>query len=412
MLKRRFNRHEYRSDPCPNAAKSWDELMAKSSRKGDVGKKKAPGAARELDNITIKGFRSIKSIEKLELRRINVLIGANGSGKSNFLGAFSLLRVLREGKLVWYADANGGASKILHFGSKVTPQVELEISFRGGRYVYHVRLSPTAEDRFYVHDEAYSFWDKNRNVSVTVGDIVGNRKEAGISKPPSGVFRKGVESGLDGWRLYHFHDTSERSPVKTTGNLDDNRFLRGDASNLASYLHFLSKEHVSEYQMIVKTVQRVAPFLHDFHLEPLRRNPETIKLEWIHKSSEDYFDASALSDGTLRFLCLATLFLQPTIYRPSVILVDEPELGLHPYAITMLASLIKAAAAKTQIIISTQSALLLDHFEPEDVLVADLEGGSTTIKRLNSGELAVWLEEYSLGQLWEKNQLGGRPARG
>ena len=118
----------------------------------------------------------------------------------------------------------------------------------------------------------------------------------------------------------------------------------------------------SEYQLILKTVQRVAPFLHDFHLEPFRRNPKGIKLEWIHKSSDDYFDASALSDGTLRFICLSTLFLQPLAYRPSVILVDEPELGLHPYAITMLANLIKTAAAKTQIIIATQSALLLDHF--------------------------------------------------
>ncbi len=158
-------------------------------------------------------------------------------------------------------------------------------------------------------------------------------------------------------------------------------------------------------------MQLVAPFIRDFHLEPLRRNPDTIRLEWSHKSSEDYFDASALSDGTLRFICLCTLFLQPAQYRPSVILVDEPELGLHPYAITMLANLIKSAATQTQIIVSTQSALLLDHFDPEDVLLAELEHGATAIKRLESDQLAEWLEDYSLGQLWEKNQFGGRPAR-
>jgi len=157
---------------------------------------------------------------------------------------------------------------------------------------------------------------------------------------------------------------------------------------------------------------RVAPFFRDFHLEPLRRNSKKIKLEWEHRYSDAYFDASSLSDGTLRFMCLAALFLQPFEYRPSVIVVDEPELGLHPYAITMLANLIKSAATQTQVIVSTQSALLLDHFQPEDVLVADLVEGATHLKRLDSSELAVWLEEYSLGQLWEKNQFGGRPTRG
>jgi predicted ATPase len=366
---------------------------------------------RELDYITVKGFRSIKSIEKLELRPINLLIGANGSGKSNFLGAFSLLRVLREGKLAWYTEARGGAAKILHFGSKVTQELELELCFSDGVNGYRVALYPTAEDRFSVHNEFCWYWDRPKFQEPISVRVLGGGTEAGISKPQKRV-PKWVQSRLDSMRIYHFHDTSDSSYLKRTADLDDNRFLREDASNLASYLHLLAKEHQSEYQLIVKTVQRVAPFLHDFRLEPLRRNPKSIKLEWIHKSSDDYFDASALSDGTLRFICLSTLFLQPRAYRPSVILVDEPELGLHPYAVTMLANLIKAASVKTQIIISTQSALLLDHFQPEDVLVADLKQGATSITRLNSKELTEWLDEYSLGQLWEKNQFGGRPARG
>jgi predicted ATPase len=200
--------------------------------------------------------------------------------------------------------------------------------------------------------------------------------------------------------------------MRKTADVDDNRFLRADASNLAAYLYLLQQEHQPEYQLILKTVQRVAPFFNDFQLEPLRSNSAKIKLEWIHKSSDAYFDASSLSDGTLRFICLCTLFLQPKSYRPSAIIVDEPELGLHPYATTMLANLVKTASIDTQIIVSTQSALLLDHFQPEDVLVADLEKGATTLKRLQSQDLADWLEEYSLGQLWEKNEIGGRPTRG
>ena len=165
--------------------------------------------------------------------------------------------------------------------------------------------------------------------------------------------------------------------MRKTADVDDNRFLRADASNLAAYLYLLQQAHQPEYQLIRKTVQRVAHLLDDFHLEPLRSNPDKVKLEWIHKSSDTYFDASSLSDGTLRFICVCTLFLQPLIYRPSVIIVDEPELGLHPYAITMLANLVRAAATETQVILSSQSALLLDHFQPEDVLVADLEQGAS-----------------------------------
>ena len=159
-------------------------------------------------------------------------------------------------------------------------------------------------------------------------------------------------------------------------------------------------------------MQRVAPFFDDFRLEPLQLKPDDIKLEWRHKRSDQYFDASSLSDGTLRFIALATLFLQPEEFRPSVILVDEPELGLHPYAIEMLAALIRQASVTTQVIVSTQSSLLLDHFEPEDVLVANRVDDGTQITRLESPHLTKWLEDYSLGQLWEKNEFGGRPVPG
>jgi predicted ATPase len=211
------------------------------------------------------------------------------------------------------------------------------------------------------------------------------------------------------WRLYHFHDTSVSSPMKATADLHDNRFLRPDGSNLAAFLYFLQQKHSSSYQLIRKTVQRIAPFFDDFQLEPLLLNLNKIQLEWRHKGSDSYFDASMLSDGTLRFMALATLLLQPQQFRPSVILVDEPELGLHPYAITQLASLVKAASAQTQVILSTQSPHLLDHFEPEDVLVAERVDGGTTLRRLDPEPLATWLDAYSLGQLWEKNEIGGRP---
>jgi len=331
-----------------------------------------------LDYITIQGFKSIASIEKLPLGPINVVIGPNGSGKSNFLEVFEFLYEIYDGKLKYglqdYVIAAGGAEKILHFGSKATKEIVFEFSFRQGHY--GITLRPTVDDGLYLHR----------------GKLAALRALS--------------------WLIYHFDDTSSSSLIRKTAKVDDNRLLRPDGSNLPAFLYLLQEKHRASYSLIVGTVQRVAPFFDEFLLEPLRLKPDDIKLEWRHKRSDQYFDASSLSDGTLRFIALATLFLQPEEFRPSVILVDEPELGLHPYALEMLAALIRQASVATQVIVSTQSSLLLDHFHPEDVLVADRVDGGTKLTRLEPKPLAKWLEDYSLGQLWEKNEIGGRPVPG
>jgi predicted ATPase len=364
----------------------------------------------ELDYITVKGFKSIRSIERLRLAPINVLIGPNGSGKSNFIGVFSFLHAVREGRLKEYVARAGGADKILHFGSKVTEKLEIHISFQDEINQYRIILSPdTSDDLVPISEFAY-FWDKKNHPGRPYSTgLISTDGEAGICNKNLTGTASWVAGHLNRWRLYHFHDTSWNSPMKKTADINDNRYLRPEGSNLPAFLYLLSKKHPQSYALIVAAVRRVAPFFRDFSLEGQELNPEKIRLEWRHSDSESYFDASSLSDGTLRFIALATLFLQPEAYRPSVIVVDEPELGLHPYAITMLASLIKQAAETTQVIISTQSPLLLDHFRPEDVLVASVVDGGTEFKRLENEKLADWLEDYSLGQLWEKNEFGGRP---
>jgi len=249
-------------------------------------------------------------------------------------------------------------------------------------------------------------------------------REAGISDPRSKIatdaepesFAQVVDlvSGLvpvrlGGWQLYHLHDTSLSSPMRKTAKVNDNEFLRPDGSNLAAFLYYLQERHQTSYSLIRRTIQRVTPFFDDFRLAPSRLKPDDIVLEWRHQNSDQYFDADSFSDGTLRFIALATLFLQPKEFLPSVILVDEPELGLHPYAIEMLAALIRQASEHAQVIVSTQSSLLLDHFDPEDVLVANRISGGTRIERLEPTQLRDWLKDYSLGQLWEKNEFAGRP---
>ena len=347
-----------------------------------------------LDYITIKGFKSIASIEKLALRPINVVIGPNGSGKSNFIGVFALLHEVRGDRLKDYVTEAGGAEKVLHFGSKTTTEIRFDLSF--GLEPYKLTLRPTANDELYE--------------SVSTPNTV-PRYSPATPHLLSDYQRWSVDRMLD-WRIYHFEDTSFSSPMRKTAKVDDNRFLRADGSNLPAFLYLLQQMYRDSYDLIVDSVQRVAPFFDEFLLEPRRLESTDIKLEWRHKKSDQYFDASSLSDGTLRFIALATLLLQPDQLRPSLILVDEPELGLHPYALGVLAALVRQASVTTQVIVSTQSSSLLDHFEPEDVLVADRVDGGTQLRRLESEQLAKWLEDYSLGQLWEKNEIGGRPVPG
>ncbi len=364
----------------------------------------------ELDTITIKGFKSIASVEMLKLGAINVLVGPNGSGKSNFIGVFSFLNAIRGGRLQDYVIKAGGADKVLHFGSRITSELSIRISFMRGVNQYELKLQPTESDELAPTEELVYYWHKEKYPGGPMArglSRLGN--EAGISGKVGDPVAKYVREHLSSWRLYHVHDTSSSSPMKKTADINDNHYLRHDGSNLAPFLYYLREKHNDSYSLIRRTIQQVAPFFDDFLLEPQKLNPEKIKLEWRHKDSDAYFDASSLSDGSIRFMALATLFLQPRRYHPSVILIDEPELGLHPYAITMLASLVKIASKRTQVIVATQSPLLLDHFQPEDVLVTDRKDGCTTFRRLESAPLEKWLEDYSLGQLWEKNEFGGRP---
>jgi predicted ATPase len=374
----------------------------------------------ELDTITIKGFKSIASIEKLKLGAINVVIGPNGSGKSNFIGVFALIKELRAGRLQDYAGKIG-VGNLLHFGPKVTDALQLELVFHGdGGRVYSVSLEPGMVTDLVplketaTHDGTgetdYSGPEDNGPVWSVAEKMQRRGNEAGLSDDETlGPVSRWIAAQVDGWMICHFHDTSEFSNMRLPCAVDDNRRLRADGSNLPAFLHLLKQKHPTAYSLIRRTVQRVAPFFDDFVLEPSKLNPDKIKLEWKHREQDQYFDAWALSDGTLRFIALATLFLQPKELRPPLILVDEPELGLHPYAINLLGSMVKVAAVDSQVILATQSPLLLDEFSPEDVLVAERDGHATTFRRLNAASLETWLEDYSLGELWEKNELGGRP---
>jgi len=355
---------------------------------------------RNLRSVRIQGFKSIADTD-IELSDLNVVIGANGSGKSNFIGVFRLLdRVLSRNLQLYVA---GEPDRLLHHGRKVTPSFRLDFEFEKNAYGFKLN----ATNDVLIFEEEYVSYNGEQPSREA---IASGRKESGLEdavESDSGRIPQHVFPKVRNLVVYHFHDTSDSSPTKQLVDVQDNRFFRPDAANLAAYLYWLQQKHPVSYRHIEEHVRLVAPFFECFVLAPSRLNENKIKLEWRQRGSEAYFDAYSFSDGTLRFICLATLLLQPDL--PDLILLDEPELGLHPFAIHILAEMLESAARRTQIVLATQSVTLLNHFEAKDVIVAENNGTATSLSRLDLTQLTDWVDEYSLGELWEKNVLGGRP---
>ncbi|HWO19953.1 MAG TPA: AAA family ATPase [Kofleriaceae bacterium] len=374
--------------------------------------------AHKLRAITIAGYKSIRHAQ-VELRDINILVGANGAGKSNLVGAFGLLHDIVQERLAVHVARRGGANSLLHLGRKVTGQMSFKLDFHPNGY--EAVLAPTASDGVYFLREMCWF-HRESHPTAHEKELGAGHTESKL-RAEAGIAQSVIES-IESWRVFHFHDTSESAPVKQKHEINDNVTLRSDAANLAAFLYRLRESgvnpstpvaaatapfYLASYRQIVGAVRSVAPFFDDFILQPDRLNQNVIQLAWRQKGSDEYFSAHALSDGTLRFICLATLLLQPSSDLPKAILIDEPELGLHPFAIHQLAAMIKSAAMHTQVIISTQSVTLMNQFQPEHVIVVDRDGGESTFRRISPEEIAQWVDDYALGELWEKNIIGGRP---
>ena len=362
---------------------------------------------RTLHQLQIRGFKSIRD-QKLEFNPLNVFIGGNGSGKSNLVGAFHLLNRVSTQQLQIYTGESGGANAILHFGRKHTEKLYFKVEFRIGTNanLYDFELKPTDEDRFIFISEATYYHDVARYPNPYSDELWSGHAEAHLSESTHYIARH-IRRHLDSYRIYHFHDTSSSAKMKQMGDVADNRFLRADSGNLAAFLYRLQEKEPDYFRNIEDTVRQIGPFFGGFKLAPSALNEEKIRLEWYERGSDTYFNASALSDGTLRFMCLATLLLQPML--PSLILIDEPELGLHPAAIQLLAGLLQSAATRTQLIVATQSVTLVNQLLPEHVWVVEREDGQSLFRQLQAADMSSWLEDYGLGELWEKNILGGRP---
>ena len=365
----------------------------------------------KLNRITIKGFRSIKE-GTLELRSLNVLIGANGAGKSNLIAFFKLINELMGGRLQQYIGATGRATANLHFGPKVTPQMEAEMEFEvdNGTDTYRMRLFHAAGDSLVFAEETLVWHQKGYRYPKTLSLEAGHQEtRIGEEVEQGEAIAKALHHLLNRCRVYHFHDTSATARIRQYCYAGDNRWLMPDAANLAAVLYELKSSHETAYRRLVRTIRQVAPFFEDFDLEPT--DSKDIILNWRHRTSDLVFGPHQLSDGTLRAICLIALLLQPKDNLPYLIVVDEPELGLHPYALDVVASLFKAVSHHnhTQVLISTQSSAFVDCFEPEDIVTVERNGETTEFCRPEAEKLEAWLEDYSLGEVWEKNIIGGGP---
>lgn len=345
-------------------------------------------AEHKLKRITIEGFKSIRMLKDFELRPINVLIGANGSGKSNFLSVFPFLRAAIRNATEEYVKLNGTPDSFFFLGPKVTKRIFIEVDYDppGG---FQGEFKMTAD-----------------NILIKASHIATG---AGKLDRTGQIDRSGLLESLMPGTTYHFHDTSPLSLLKRDQNVRHDRVLESDASNIAAFLHGLRERDEAAYMRIVSTVRLVAPFIDDFLLESRRMGEdEMVRLEWLQRGSDYPFQPYQLSDGTLRFICLATALMQSD--PPPIVIIDEPELGLHPQALNLFAGLVRQASVDSQVIVSTQSPALVSEFAPEDVVVAQRVDGASTFTRLDGERLAGWLEDYSLGELWEKNVIEGGPA--
>lgn len=355
---------------------------------------------KKMERITINGYKSIKNLD-MELSGINVFIGANGSGKSNFLSFFEFLKNIYYRNLQEYVALKGGVERILHKGSKNTAEISAKLWLHLNGYSFTLKKG---ENEFIFTEEGLWYPNPYHENPFDVASFSTESNLRSNFKPRAAYIR----SYLEALQKYHFHDTGENSPFNRESNVDNDKFILYDkGQNLSAFLFGIYETDQQVYSLIVKTIQSIAPYFLDFIFRP--DSSSNIRLRWQSRHSSTIYGSNDLSDGTMRFIALTTLFMQPRL--PETIIIDEPELGLHPSAIAKLAGMIKSVSAKKcQVIVATQSTDLISHFEPEDIITVDQISGESVFQRLNSETLGKWLEDYTIDDLWKRNIINtGQP---
>lgn len=365
----------------------------------------------KLEKLSVRGFKTIRELTDFEPTNLTILIGPNGAGKSNFISFFRMMSwiLTPPGQLQLYVAEQGGANALLYNGSRTTPQ--LSATFRFARdnsfSEYEFRLFHAAGDTLIYAEEKFRFRKKEYADRPAPGLGAGHREPELLAKAAQD--NQTARIILDTFRrmvVHQFHNTSVTARIRGKWSESDNRFLKEDAANIAPFLLRIRDRHPQHYSAIEETIRLILPFFGSFELYG---ESDSVLLRWRERGSDQIFDASQASDGMLRIIALVALLRQPEADLPNVLILDEPELGLHPFAIEVLAGLLESAAKSVQVIVATQSVSLIDRMSPNNIVVVERGDTGTTFKRLDEDGLEAWLGDYTLSELWEKNVVGGRP---
>lgn len=369
-----------------------------------------------IDRIRIQGFRSLANVD-VKLPRVAVLIGPNGSGKSNFVRFFELMHCMATRSLGEFVARQGGADDQLFGGTKRTTEINATVCVGTGEtpIEYEFTLRHAHPDDLIVTKELFRKRGRHSGIPLEyparvfpsyerepkVGDFqhakrVGDRYAMGIDL--STLF---LETNV-----FQFHDTSDSSRFKQRWDNEDRYRLREDGGNIASILLELQRHFPHIYGRICHYIGRILPTFDRFQIEQLYGK---VTLRWKQKGTDKTIGAHLTSDGSLRFFALVTLLHLPKEMLPRVLVIDEPELGLHPVAMEFISNMIKRVSDDCQVILATQSPSLIDHFGLKSTIVFDILDGRTEMRTLTEQDYQAWLKEYSPSTLWQKNLLGGRP---
>ncbi len=371
----------------------------------------------KLRNLLIRGFKSFDSAgQDIKIGDINVCIGPNAAGKSNLVAFFRMLDFMTTGALQQFVGEQGYADSLLNFGPSTTPVMEAKLIFAeedGGCNSYEFTLAHASGGRLIFSREAIVWSDPDRAKPLRVDLKSGHDESALMQNAETEPASRIVLDLLRKCQVFQFHDTSSTAKIRNPGYINDNFSLRGNAGNLAAFLYAMQVKEETKpyYNRILHHIREVIPGFGDFVLQPTALNSKYIKVDWQERGRSYLFGPHQLSDGSLRFMAITALLLQPPQTLPGLIILDEPELGLHPAALSSLAGMVKNAARKSQIILATQSPRLVDEFEASQIMVLERHAQSraTKVRSLDESSLENWLARYTLSELWEKNVLGGKP---
>ncbi|HBJ84578.1 MAG TPA: chromosome segregation protein SMC [Verrucomicrobiales bacterium] len=364
----------------------------------------------------------------IELGALNLLIGPNGSGKSNLLEVLDFMRA----SVKDFAEAtrkSGGVKEWLWKGNKTgEANVELTMDYpRRPTALRHSVAFIVENQRLFLEDERVEdaseedtrvYYAGLRSGEPQVSVFIGKeerKKPIPSLNPTQSIVSQLVEPSIypelrwlaskyEGIRIYREWSFGRNTLFRIPQPADMRRdVLEEDFSNLGLFLNRLKTEFPAAKRALLKALQDLYEGITDFEVNT---NGGTVQV-FLHEG-DFAIPATRLSDGTLRYLCLLAILCDPK--PPPLICIEEPELGLHPDILPGLADLLRAASERTQLIVTTHSDILVDAMTetPECVIVCEKHEGQTEMKRLDAGELSVWLQKYRLGQLWIDGQLGGK----